>query len=193
MSSRFTRLYHVIVEWGTLGSFVILGDMAAQRVEYMIKESTIVVNRVNNSNKKLDSKDNANILITNPFQLDKSRVVAASCTGLLFVAPVCMIWFPLLHSFMAKYLSHLVEGSLKYVGTKVLLENALIAPPICLSYFVIPSLIEEQREGEENSLNSKLEKDFLSTLTTDISFWCIMSPLNYKYIPVRYVIVSVFL
>jgi hypothetical protein len=116
--------------------------------------------------------------------LDYTRLGAAACTGLLFIAPICMVWFPYLHRFMAKYFSKLAEGSVPYVAVKVILENVCLAGPVCLGYFAIPAIVEGRGDWW-TLLKSRLENDFTATLTTDVSFWCVASPLNYKFVPVR--------
>lgn len=118
------------------------------------------------------------------FQADTTRLIAAACTGLLFIAPICMIWFPFLHRLMARRFTHLAEGSFRYVSTKVILENVILAGPICLGYFVIPAMIEGGGEWY-SLLTSRLKSDFAATFSTDVSFWCVVSPFNYKFIPVR--------
>ena len=209
----------MFVEWSALGSFVLLGDVAAQKLEHISKPppaytlplplpttitpSTPAIKGCDGSCMK---ESDANLhtcvhvhekmhhIITsannedgdnNRLQVNFTRLLAAAGTGFLFVAPICMVWFPLLHRFMGKYLSHLVEGSFRYVSTKVVLENACLAGPVFLGYFAIPAVIEG---GDDwwPGLVSRLESDFTSTLATDVSFWCVASPINYKFIPVRY-------
>lgn len=216
--SRFNYLYPIIAEWSALGSFVLLGDLTAQKLEHhfnrqkpkpeQLPSTTPTVPTVAapthssmHSHEHLICKKEKmhHIIIATTsddneedddtaFHLDYTRLLAAACTGLLWVAPICMLWFPFLHRFMAKHCSHLIEGSFRYVSTKVIIENVCLAAPICVGYFVIPAVIEG---GDDwwSMLVARLETDFVSTLVTDVSFWCAASPFNYKFIPVRYGIV----
>ena len=118
------------------------------------------------------------------FQFDFTRLLSAGVTGLFFVSPVSMVWYPLLHRFMAKYLSHFLEGSFRYVVTKVLLENACLAAPLCLGYFAIPAAVEGGDDWVPH-LIARLKSDFAATLATDVSFWCVLSTFNYKFVFVR--------
>lgn len=207
MASRFFRFYPVFAEWSALGTFVLLGDLSAQKLEHSFKpkhtasvrpeivaiHKVAAVELINNAKLEAAHHDVAVASAKqsrqhdsdqSAFQIDYTRLLAASCTGLLWIAPICMLWFPLLHRFMAKHFAHLVEGSLKYVFIKVFLENSCLAAPVCLGYFTIPAVIEG---GEDwwGSLVSRLESHFPTTLATDVSFWCVASPINYKFIPVR--------
>jgi len=178
----------------------VAGDLVCQRLEYRYKSthpqtaSDVVVPT---SNIAVSLSANAAIVSTpltldlglekdasDEFRIDKKRVLATACTGLFWVAPISMVWFPFLHRLMGRHFKHLVEGSLRFVVTKVALENSCLAIPICLGYFTIPALVE----GEEqlNALPSRLKNDFLPSLTTDVCFWSCMSPINYKFIPVRF-------
>jgi hypothetical protein len=216
MTSKFSRFYPILAEWSILGGFVLLGDVAAQKIEHITKSPSIVVisksdddmNSVLNQERNLlrntlpgavtiedmNAKETScytekptisnHLQEEESFRLDHSRLISATCTGLLWIAPISMIWFPLLHRFMAKYFAHLIEGSLKYISTKVILENVCLAGPVCLGYFAIPTILEVQHEWW-SVLCSRLAADFWPSLATDVSFWCIISPVNYKVIPVR--------
>jgi hypothetical protein len=154
-SSRITELMF-------LGGIVIAGDTAVQLLDNAYKKDTI------------------HQILT----LDLKRTLGSAATGFLWDAPLSMAWFPFLHKFMQTKMSHVVEGSFRYVATKVMMENVFLAAPICLGFFVIPALVE--RGHLLDSLPSRLQEDFLPSLSTDISFWCMVSPFNYKFVPIRY-------
>lgn len=188
MAKKFSRLYPMFVEWSALGSFVLLGDLAAQTLEHRLSKPT-VSEKIIPTVPSISSAHTHEINDTNEFQLKRSRVLAAASTGWLFVAPICMVWFPFLHGFMARYFAHLVEGSLRYVFTKVMLENVFLAVPVCVGYFAIPAAVEG---GDDwcTVLASRLENGLAPTLVTYVSFWGVVSPLNYKFMPVRLVVLA---
>jgi hypothetical protein len=219
MTSKYNRLYPIFAEWSTLGSFVLLGDLTAQKLEHdykpprpptstAVKPTTPAISDVTHTsslnehtyrNEKMHQIVTAALVTDNEhngdddlFRVNFTRLSAAACTGLLWLAPICMLWFPFLHRFMAKYFSHLIEGSFRYVATKVILESGILAAPVCVGYFAIPAVIEG---GDEwfTILTARLENDFASTLATDVSFWCVVSPINYKFIPVRCAVLLIIL
>ena len=220
MASKYSRFTPIFAEWGALGSFVLLGDIAAQNLEHHFKDPKLKPSPVTavptaqagapitpenvipfsslHSQEHICKKEDMHHSITafnsddgdDDFHLDYTRLSAAACTGLMWVAPICMLWFPFLHRFMGKYFSHLVEGSFRYVSFKVILENACLAAPVCVGYFAIPAMIEGGNEWW-SLLVARLQTDFVTTLTTDVSFWCVASPFNYKFIPVRVVLCDI--
>lgn len=152
-----------IIELFSLGGVILIGDALVQRLEYHYDQ---------NKTKQLK------------FQLDYNRSLGMGATGLFWVGPLTMAWFPFLHRYMANKMPHLIEGSMRYVLTKMVLENICLAGPCCLGFFVIPSKFEG---GERwNSLTERLKGDFTPTLFTDIFFWTFVSPFNYKFTPVKY-------
>ena len=185
-TTTYFRHALMLVEWLSLGGIVTAADALVQRIEHenMISLST---QTPHTTHQRLPHdahpKDNATIRQTD-FNLDFKRSSAMSITGLLWLGPLAMAWFPFLHRFMARRMSHLVEGSLKYVATKVVLENACLAMPICLGFFVIPAVVEGDVQLE--ALPQRMEQDFIPTLWTDIAFWTCFAPFNYKYVPLRY-------
>lgn len=140
-------------------------------------------------NKKISSSGRESQVIEyegeETFRFDRSRILATSCIGLLWVSPISMLWFPFLHRLMNRRFAHLREGSLGYIFTKVILENICLSIPICSGYFAIPSLIEGNDSWHEE-LMSRMEKNFLSTWLTMSGYWLLTSPINYKFVPVRY-------
>lgn len=150
-----------IIELFSLSGLIIIGDTLVQKLEYHYDKE-----------KQLK------------FKLDIKRTIGMGTSGLIWVGPLTMAWFPFLHRFMAKKMPNLVEGSLRYVLTKMVLENICLAGPCCLGFFVIPSKFEG---GERwNTLIDRLKTDFVPTLLTDIAFWTFVSPFNYKFTSVKY-------
>lgn len=152
------RRHPKTIEWISLASVMVFGDACIQKFE-----------------NSLDGKK---------FSLDKQRSIAMAATGLMWVAPLTMAWFPFLHRFMNRYMSHLTEGTATYIGTKVMLENMCLALPVCTGFFIIPAIIEG---GDQwNSLEERMNQIFFGTLCTDVAFWSCVAPFNYKFVPVRY-------
>jgi hypothetical protein len=157
------RYSYLFVEWFSLGGVIVLGDAVAQKIEYDSLDKTVIIEH---------------------FKFDKTRSAAMAATGLAYMAPLTMAWFPFLHRFMAAKMNHLVEGTVSYIATKVILENSFLAFPVCIGFFVLPPFIEggEQRQ----SIIRRIEDDFVPTLWTDVAFWTCMSPINYKFVALKY-------
>lgn len=152
-----------LIELFSLGSVIVIGDGLVQRIEYHYNQ--------------INTKETT-------FQFDYKRSLGMGITGLFWVGPLTMAWFPFLHRYMSIKMPHLIEGSLRYVLTKMILENICLAGPCCLGFFVIPSKVEG---GERwNTVIDRLKSDFGPTLLTDIFFWTLVSPFNYKFTSVKY-------
>lgn len=91
-----------IIELFSLSGLIIIGDTLVQRLEYHYDKE-----------KQLK------------FKLDIKRTIGMGTSGLIWVGPLTMAWFPFLHRFMAKKMPNLVEGSLRYVLTNELIINYL--------------------------------------------------------------------
>lgn len=162
LSAMAMRRYGpVAVELLSLTGLIIAGDAIVQRLEYRFDKKT-----------------------EEPFRVDYSRALGMGLAGFLWVGPLTMTWFPFLHGYMARKMPHLIEGSFRYVFTKMMLENICLAGPCCLGFFVIPSKVE----GGDRwiTLPERLQSDYIPTLLTDIAFWTIFSPFNYKFAPVKF-------
>ena len=155
---RKSQLYLVLGEAVSLGGVIALGDGASQLIEQRGSST--------------------------PFKFDYKRSYAMSITGLFYMAPLTMAWFPFLHRFMATRMSHLVEGTIPYVAAKVMLENFFLAFPVCLGFFLIPPFIEGGSQAE--SVSTRMRKDFLPSFWTDVIFWTCVAPINYKFVNIKY-------
>ena len=176
-----------IIELCSLSGLIILGDVLVQRLEQHYDSPPHPPSIPSISTSTSTSSDNTNTDTINQqgkFQLDYKRTLGMGATGLFWVGPLTMAWFPFLHRFMAKKLPNLIEGSMRYILTKMVLENLCLAGPCCFGFFVIPSKFE----GDErwNSVGERMKTDFLPTLFTDLFFWTFVSPFNYKFTAVKY-------
>lgn len=203
LAMSFSRRYGAMaIELFSLTGLVITGDVIVQGMEQyydhitryssstsMPSSSSTFSHRPPSSSSSLNGEGVQHTKLIPPFtfsqfELDKFRTIGMGLAGFLWVGPLTMKWFPFLHQFMAKKMPHLIEGSLRYVLTKMALENACLAGPCCLGFFIIPSKIEG---GERwSTLIPRLKTDFIPTLLTDIAFWTIFSPFNYKFIAVKF-------
>mmetsp|Transcript_15040 Transcript_15040/g.22631 ORF Transcript_15040/g.22631 Transcript_15040/m.22631 type:complete len:208 (-) Transcript_15040:175-798(-) len=170
MLKRFPKM----LEWIILGGVVTAGDVVSQKL------SSPSIDVLNGGVKN----HNAISSWCGELGIDIFRTLGVAVTGFFYIAPLTMAWFPFLHRFMARHMSHLTEGSLAYVAMKVAIENTFLAMPVCLGFFVVPAMVEgsEQRKA----LPSRLSRDLMPTFYTDVAFWTLASPINYKYISVRY-------
>lgn len=150
-----------VIELCSLSGLIIVGDILVQRLEQHYETPKPAT-----------------------FQLDYKRTIGMGIAGFVWVGPLTMAWFPFLHRLMAKKMPHLIEGSMRYVLTKMVLENICLAGPCCLGFFVIPSKLESEERW--NSLPERLKTDYFPTLLTDIVFWTLVSPFNYKFTPVKF-------
>ena len=165
-----------VCEWVMLGSVIICGDLITQKIEHSKSKE-----EPPNQTEKGTLRNNSH---KQPFEVDYRRLKGVAITGFAFLAPVALVWYPLLHRFMAVKFCHLAEGSARYVMTKVVLENILLPAPVCMGYFVIPALVEGGHQWE--TLPHRIRVDFLPTVTTDVALWCVLSPINFKYVPLKY-------
>jgi hypothetical protein len=155
------RLGPIAAELLSLTSLIVTGDVLVQTLEHHYDHER-----------------------TEPFKLDIHRATGMGLAGFAWVGPLTMTWFPFLHKYMARKMPHLVEGSLRYVLTKMALENMCLAGPCCLGFFVMPSLVEG---GDRwSTLIPRLKTDYIPTLLTDVAFWTIFSPFNYKFAAIRF-------
>jgi hypothetical protein len=176
----------IALEWLVLGSVVICGDLAIQKVEHM-KSSSSAVKTITPSQGQGDkSKPERNLISVqeNTFAIDYKRMKGVAVTAFSFLVPIAVVWYPFLHRLMAKRFSHLAEGSFRYVMTKVALENIILPTPVCLGYFVISSAVEGGQQW--TLLSHKLKTDFIPTVLTDTACWTLISPLNYKFVPLKF-------
>mmetsp|Transcript_25132 Transcript_25132/g.42427 ORF Transcript_25132/g.42427 Transcript_25132/m.42427 type:complete len:208 (+) Transcript_25132:203-826(+) len=164
------RPQYAAMEWLTLGGIIVLADLVTQRIEHNKQIS-----------KTTSTKDESQ---NHPFHINYSRMQGVAVTSLGFLSPIAILWYPFLHRLMAKRFSHLAEGTVKYVMTKTVIENVLLPAPVCLGYFVIPAAVEGGHQWE--TLPRKLETDFAPSVAVDTAFWCVLSPLNYRFVSVRF-------
>lgn len=178
MSNKFLaflpRSTNRVLEWVMLGSVIMCGDLVTQQIEH----SNSLSKRQKVGGKEISKQDD------HSFEIDYQRLKGVAVTGFGFLAPLALAWYPFLHRFMARNFSQWAEGSAKYVATKVALENVLLPAPVCLGYFVIPAAVEGGHQWE--SLWHKLHADFVPSVATDTIFWCVISPVNYKYVALKY-------
>lgn len=165
------RPKYAIMEWLTLGGIIILADLVTQRIEHNKELS-----------KTTSTKDND--IPSRPFNINYSRMKGVAVTALGFLSPIAILWYPFLHRLMARRFSHLAEGTVKYVMTKTALENVLLPAPVCLGYFVIPAAVEGGHQWEV--LPHKLSTDFAPSVVVDTVFWCALSPLNYRFVSLKF-------
>jgi hypothetical protein len=167
-----------LLEWVVLGSVIVCGDLLTQKIEHNNKSSVKPLKQGEKGASDCSHFQN------HIFEIDYTRLKGVAITGFGFLAPLALVWYPFLHRFMATKFRHLAEGSARYVMTKVALENIFLPAPVCLGYFAIPAMVEGGHQWE--SLQHRLRTDFVPSVAADTAFWCVISPINYKYIAIKY-------
>lgn len=157
------------LEWAMLSCVIVCGDLVTQKIEHN--------NVVSKSSYRQDAAQSS-------FEINYSRLKGVAVTGFGFLSPVALLWYPFLHRLMAQRFGHLVEGSIRYVMTKTMLESILLPGPVCLVYYVVPAATEGGHQWQ--TLPHKLAADFVPTVVVDTVFWSLVSPLNYKFVALKY-------
>jgi hypothetical protein len=166
----FPRPGYMAVEWALLGSIIVCADLVTQKIEHINSAAKSPPSAVIGSEKK--------------FAIDYSRLKGVAVTSLGFLSPLALMWYPFLHRLMARRFSHMIEGTLRYVVTKTAIENVLLPAPVCFGYFVITAAVEGGHQWE--ALPGKLKNDLIPSVAADTAFWCFLSPMNYRFVPLKF-------
>ena len=154
-------------EFGLLFTTIVSSDLVIQEMEYRY-----AVEKVRESCGDKSHLSRINLKRT-----------FAMCVTAAVVTPTSMMWFPFLNTLMMTHMSHLAPGSGRYVFTKYCLETLVIAAPWCASFLYIPPLVEE---GWSSEVLAAQSAQFLPTLKTDCLYWSVFSPINYKFVPIKF-------
>ena len=91
-----------------------------------------------------------------------------------------------LDKFMVTRLPHFKRGGFKFVATKVLLEEICLGPLFTGMFFITVGV------GEGNSwkdIFENLRQNYLKTLIVDEIGWCLISPITYSVVPIKWQLV----
>lgn len=112
-------------------------------------------------------------------RIDWNRVARCTLFGLAVSGPVFCWWYRALESFT----SHLRPNKLKYLGSKIILDQLVFEPVFLGVSFVAFASMEKQ---SWSAIKDQLSRDFAPTFLLDCAVWIPAQLLNFSVIPLKY-------
>jgi hypothetical protein len=175
----FVRKYEKVVQVLAAGTIAGSGDVGCQILEM----------KWDHAAKRLKDPslpEEPPTMIERLKKLDFTRALAVSAFGFFISGPVGAYWYPGIDKFMVTRLPHFKRGSLKFVFTKVVLEEICLGPLFTAAFFVTVGLAEGNTKDE---ILAKLKRDYVKTLVVDELGWFIISPITYAFVPIHWQLV----
>lgn len=113
-------------------------------------------------------------------RIDKRRLIVTAAYATCVVGPVGHAWYSWLDAFARR---HFVPGTLKFVGAKVVIDEAVFTP---LHVGIFFALLTVADGGNLADIKAKFEKDYVSTLLTELIVWPGFQAANFWKVPVKH-------
>jgi len=113
-------------------------------------------------------------------EIDWKRVTILTTYGFFFAGPIYCWWYSLLDKRTVHLLKH---SKMRYVGTKVLVDQCVFEPPYLCLFFATTSLMHGLSGSE---IIHKVKKEVPSTYLVDCLIWPAAQFLNFRFVHVMY-------
>mmetsp|Transcript_42581 Transcript_42581/g.107448 ORF Transcript_42581/g.107448 Transcript_42581/m.107448 type:complete len:235 (-) Transcript_42581:176-880(-) len=113
----------------------------------------------------------------NPY--DWQRTLRLAFFGFAFSGPLNCWWYRRLD----KFTNHLAANKLKFLASKVFLDQCVFEPPHMASFFIATSLIEGH---SFEWIKEKMKEEYISTYLMDCRLWPVVQALNFYFVPLHW-------
>lgn len=117
--------------------------------------------------------------------IDKRRFVMTTTYGGLFSGILGHTWYIGLDK-VARAIS--IPGSPKFVAAKVCADTLIFGPIHVAAFFAFLTICEG---GTLEKAKDKIKTDFMSTFITELGVWPVAQALNFKFIPLKFQLLTV--